>query len=59
MTCSSLVVAVYSVRSALIPGWLTFWVCLAGVAGKTALNPDSVATYGVAVGVGFVDELPD
>src|SRR3989442_11194262 len=42
-----------------MPGWLSFWVCFAGVAGKTALKPDSVATYGVAVGVGVVVAFDD
>jgi hypothetical protein len=32
---------------------------LSGVAGKTALNPDSVATYGVAVGVGVLAEFEE
>src|SRR2546423_15722053 len=58
-TCSALVVAWYSVRVALTPVWLTACVDRAGVAGKTALKPESVATNGVGAGVGVVVEFDD
>ena len=37
---------------------LMFCVCRCGVAGKTALNPASVATKGVVVGAGEVAAVP-
>ena len=42
-----------------MPVWLMSCVDRAGVAGKTALKPESVATYGVGAGVAVDAEFDD